>query len=157
MASFIQRTGMKAAAVTVRGGAEAINNLMAGHVPMAFMNASDVTEFVHAGKVRVIAITSPARVPQLPGVPTMIEEGYPDFKMVTWNGLAAPADTPKVIVEKLAAAVKKTLAIQKNRDLFAKLVVEPVGNTPDEFTAEIDADMKVWGEAIRASGGKPAD
>lgn len=157
MASFIQRTGMKAAAVTVRGGAESINNLMAGHVPMAFMNASDVTEFLHAGKVRVIAVTSPERIPQLPDVPTMIEAGYKDFKMVTWNGLAAPADTPKAIVEKIAAAVKKTLAIQKNRELFSKLVVEPVGNTPEEFTAEIKADMKIWGEAMRASGGKPAD
>ncbi len=157
MTSFIQRTGMKAAAVTVRGGAEAINNLMAGHVPMAFMNASDVTELVHSGRVRVIAVTSPQRIPQLPDVPTMIEAGYADFKMVTWNGLAAPADTPKAIVEQLAAAVKKTLAVQKNRELFSKLVVEPVGNTPEEFTAEIKADVKLWAEAMRASDGKPAD
>lgn len=158
MASFIQRTGMKAAAVTVRGGAEAINNLMAGHVPMAFMNASDVTEHFLAGKVRVIAVTSPERVPQLPGVPTMIEAGFEDFRMVTWNGLAAPADTPKAIVEQIAAAVKKTLDIPRNRELFAKLVVEPVGNTPDEFTAEIKADVKIWAEAMRAGGGgKPAD
>lgn len=153
MTSFIQRTGMKAAAVTVRGGAEAINNLMAGHVPMAFMNASDVTELAHSGRVRVIAVTSPQRIPQLPNVPTMIEAGYKDFRMVTWNGLAAPANTPKSIVEQLAAAVKKTLAIQKNRDLFSKLVVEPVGNTPEEFTAEIKADVKIWGEAMRGSGG----
>jgi len=87
----------------------------------------------------------------------MIEAGYADFKMVTWNGLAAPADTPKAIVEQLAAAVKKTLAVQKNRELFSKLVVEPVGNTPEEFTAEIKADVKLWAEAMRASDGKPAD
>lgn len=151
MAAFMQRTGMKGAAVVVRGGTESITNLMTGHVPVAFMNASDVVEHTHSGKVRILAVTSPQRIPQLPDVPTMVEAGYPNFGMVTWNGLAAPVNTPAPIVEKIAAGVAKVLSVEKNRELMYKLVVTPVANTPAEFAAEIVADIKVWGDALRAS------
>lgn len=151
MAQFIQRTGMKGASVTVRGGPEALNNIMAGHIPLAFMNASDVVEQVKAGKVRALAVTSPQRIAQLPDTPTMIEAGYQDFTMVTWNGLAAPPGTPKSIVDALAAGVHQTLQIARNREMFAALVVTPVGNTSEEFTAEIKADITFWSGAVRAS------
>ncbi len=151
MQSFMQRTGMKGAPVTVRGGTEGITNMISGHVPVAFMNASDVVEHSTAGKVRVIAVTSPERIPQLPDIPTMIESGYPDFAMVTWNGMAAPHGTPPAIVQRLADGVAKTLSIAKNRELFSRLVVTPVGNSPEEFAAEIKADIKRWGEAIKAT------
>lgn len=151
MAEFIRRTGLKAAGVTIRGGAEAVNNMMAGHIPIAFMNASDVVEHTKAGKVRALAVTSPDRIPELPGIPTLLELGYSGLTMVTWNGLAAPAGTPKPIVDKLVDGVRRTLAIQRNRELFAGLVVTPVANSPEEFLAEIKADIKVWGEAIRST------
>ena len=80
----------------------------------------------------------------------MIESGYAGFTMVTWNGLAAPAGTPPEVVEKLATAVRQTLQIPKNREMFSGLVVTPVGNTPAEFAAEIKSDIKFWGDAVRA-------
>ena len=150
MTEFIERTGLNAVAVTVRGGPEAINNMVAGHIPISIMNASDVVEQAKAGRIHALAVTSPERISQLPETPTMIEAGYKDFVIVTWNGLAAPAGTPKPIVDRLSAAVHETLKAPKNRELFSALVVTPVGNTPEDFTAEIKADVKRWGDAVRS-------
>ncbi len=152
MALFLQRTGLVVAPVHLRGGSEPMNNVVAGHIPMAFMNASDVVQQASAGTVRALAVTSKARIPQMPELPTMIEAGFKDFVVTTWNGLAAPAGTPKAIIDRLAAEVHKAVKEPKLAERLAALGVTPIGNSPQEFEREIVADGKLWGDVVRAAG-----
>ncbi len=155
MVLFLQRTGLTVAAVHLRGGSEPMNNVVAGHIPMAFMNASDVVQQASAGTVRAIAVTSEKRIPQMPALPTMIESGFKDFVVNTWNGLAAPASTPKAIVDRLAAEVAKAVKDPKIAERLTALGVTPSGNKPDEFAREISADAKLWGDVVRKAGLEP--
>lgn len=152
MVLFLQRTKLEVPAVHLRGGAEPMNNVVAGHIPMAFMNASDVVQQASAGTVRALAVTSARRIPQMPDLPTMIESGFPDFVVTTWNGLAAPAGTPKAIIDRLADEVAKAVKEPKIAERLAALGVTPSGNTPAEFAKEIVGDAKLWGDVVRAAG-----
>ncbi len=152
MVMFLQRTKLEVAAVHLRGGAEPMNNVVAGHIPMAFMNASDVVQQASAGTVRALAVTSASRIPQMPELPTMIESGFPDFVVTTWNGVAAPAGTPKAIIDRLADEVAKAVKEPKIAERLAALGVTPSGNTPAEFAKEIVGDAKLWGDVVRAAG-----
>lgn len=152
MVLFLQRVKLEVAAVHLRGGAEPMNNVVAGHIPMAFMNASDVVQQASAGTVRALAVTSAKRIPQMPELPTMIESGFADFIVTTWNGIAAPAATPKAIIDRLASEVAKAVKDPKIAERLAALGVTPSGNTPAEFGKEIAADAKLWGDVVRAAG-----
>jgi tripartite-type tricarboxylate transporter receptor subunit TctC len=152
MVLFLQRTRLQVAAVHLRGGAEPMNNVVAGHIPMAFMNASDVVQQASAGTVRALAVTTAKRIPQMPELPTMIESGFKDFEVTTWNGLAAPAGTPKAIVDRLAAEVAKAVREPKIAERLAALGVTPSGNSPEAFAKEIVAGAKLWGDVVRAAG-----
>ena len=152
MVLFLQRAKLEVAAVHLRGGAEPMNNVVAGHIPMSFLNASDVVQQASAGNIRALAVTSATRIPQMPDLPTMVESGFPDFVVNTWNGLAAPAGTPKAIIEKLAAEVAKAVKEPKIAERLAALGVTPSGNSPEAFAKEIAADAKLWGEVVRTAG-----
>ena len=152
MVLFLQRTKLEVAAVHLRGGAEPMNNVVAGHIPMSFMNASDVVQQASAGTVRALAVTSAQRIPQMPELPTMIESGFTEFVVTTWNGLAAPAGTPKAIIDRLASEVARAVKDPKIAERLAALGVTPSGNTPAEFAKEIIADAKLWGDVVRAAG-----
>ncbi len=152
MVLFLQRTGLSVAPVHLRGGAEPMNNVVAGHIPMAFMNASDVVQQASAGTVRALAVTSKERIPQMPDLPTMTEAGFKDYVVTTWNGLAAPAGTPAAIVERLSAEVQKAVKDPKFKERLSGLGVTPIGNSPAEYAAEIKADAKLWGDVVRAAG-----
>ncbi len=152
MVLFLQRTGLNVAGVHLRGGSEPMNNVVAGHIPMAFMNASDVVQQASAGTVRALAVTSEKRIPQMPALPTMIESGFKDFVVNTWNGLAAPAGTPKAIVDRLAGEVAKAVKDPKIAERLNALGVTPSGNSPAEFAKEIAADAKLWGDVVRKAG-----
>ena len=152
MVLFLQRTGLDVAAVHLRGGAEPMNNVVAGHLPMAFMNASDVVQQATAGTVRALAVTSKERIAQMPELPTMIEAGFKDYVVTTWNGLAAPAGTPSDIIDRLAAEVNKALKDPKFTERLTALGITPSGNSPSAFAAEIKADAALWGNVVRQAG-----
>ena len=142
--TFKQRAGIEVTHVPYKGAAGALQDVMAGHVSMAFMTSVSALPFVKEDKVRGIAVAAPKRLPQLPDMPTMAEAGMPNFEADSWNGLFAPKGTPQAIVEKLHAEVVKAVA---NADMRAKLIDQGaivVGSSPAEFKAHIRTEVDRW-------------
>ncbi|RAI39570.1 Bug family tripartite tricarboxylate transporter substrate binding protein [Rhodoplanes roseus] len=147
MALFLKRAGLEMAHTPYRGGAPAVADVIAGHVPLYFGNLSEALP--HAGgALRALAVSSATRSPKLPDVPA-VAEFYPGFKTDTWNGLIAPAGTPKEIVDRLASEVRAALKEKKTLDQLDSFGVDPIGSTPEEFKATIAADLVLWREAVK--------
>ena len=105
MALFLHRAGLQMTHVPYKGNAPALTDVVAGHIPAMFSNLSDALPQAAAGNVRMIAVSSENRSPLAPDVPTVAESGFAGFSVLTWNGLMAPAGTPKPIVDRVAGAV----------------------------------------------------
>ena len=105
-----------------------------------------------AGQLKALGVTSTARVASMPGVPTFIESGLPGFVVNSWVGILAPAGTPRPIVDRLQRDLAAVLKEPEVRERFAVLGNEPVGNTPDEYAAQIKADLEQWGEIVKRAG-----
>ena len=148
MALFVKRAGLDMGHTPYRGGAPAIADVIAGHVPMYFGNLSEGMPHV-GGALRALAVSGASRAARLPDVPTVAEQGYPGFKTDTWNGLIAPAGTPKEIVDLLAREVRAALKEKKTLDQLDGFGVDPIGSTPDEFKATIAADVTLWRDAVK--------
>lgn len=152
MALFLKRAGLQMSNVSYRGNAPALTDVVAGHLPTMFSNISDAMPQAAAGSVRLLAVSSKERAPQLPDVPTVAESGFPDFNVLTWNGLMAPAGTPRDIVDKIAAEIGRAV---KDRQFAARLEqygADPLGNTPAEFSAMVAADTALWANTIQSLG-----
>ena len=152
MALLLNRAGLKMDHVPYQGGGPAMNDLVAGQLPFYFANLSEVLPHAQTGSLRIIAVSSEQRVPQLPDVPTVAESGYAGFKTVTWNGLLAPAGTARDIIDVLAAKVATALRGDEVRKAFDGFGVTPVGDTPEAFGATIAADIPLWAEAVKLAG-----
>jgi tripartite-type tricarboxylate transporter receptor subunit TctC len=107
-----------------------------------------------SGKIRLLAVSDEKRSAQFPDVPTVAESGYPGFRTVTWNGLMAPANTPKTIVDKLASEVQRAMRDQAFIQSLGSFGVDPIGDNPKEFAATIAADISTWAEAVNVAGVK---
>jgi tripartite-type tricarboxylate transporter receptor subunit TctC len=149
---FKKMTNVRLTHVPYRGAAPAMNDLIAGHVPILFDNLPTVVPQVQSGTVRALAVASPERLPSLPDVPTFAEAGMPDFEVSSWFGLLAPAGTPTDVVAKIIADVKKTLArpdVQKKFDEMGS----PVGNlTGDAFAKFLKEETEKWADVVKISG-----
>jgi tripartite-type tricarboxylate transporter receptor subunit TctC len=153
MALFLKRAGLEMIPVTYKGGGAApLTDLIAGHVPAYFTTLSDVLPHRASGVLRPLAVSSETRVPRLPDVPTMIESGFPGFKTLTWNGLMAPAGLPKHIIEQIANDVARAVKDPKVADRLVSNGVDPLGNSPEEFAAQIASDIAFWAEAVKIAG-----
>lgn len=153
-ALFVARAGLKMNHAAYRGGAPAVADLLGGHIPMYFANQSEVAPHQGTGVIKLIAISSLKRSAKLPDVPTVAEQGFPGFESLTWNGLVAPAKTPKDIIDRVAAETAKAVHDPEVQQRFASYGVDPIGSTPAEFAAEIKKDIPLWAEAVRISGAK---
>jgi tripartite-type tricarboxylate transporter receptor subunit TctC len=107
MALFLKLAGIDMVHVPYKGGAPAMSDVVAGHVPAIFSNLSDALPQAAAGNIRLIGVSSDKRAAQIPDVPTVVEQGYPTFKTMTWNGLMAPAGTPPQTIERVASEVER--------------------------------------------------
>jgi tripartite-type tricarboxylate transporter receptor subunit TctC len=154
MAYFLKLAGLDMIHVPYKGGAPAMADLVAGHVVANFSSSSDALPQVKAGTVRAIAVSSGTRWPKLPDVPTISELGYPKFKTITWNGLMAPAKTPKEIVSRVAAEVARAVKEPAVIEHMGNQGIDPIGSTPEEFAAAIKDDVALWTEAVNAAGVK---
>jgi tripartite-type tricarboxylate transporter receptor subunit TctC len=154
MALFLKRAGLEMTNVSYRGNAPALTDVIAGHLPTMFSNLSDALPHAQGGAIRILAVSSEVRMPQLPNVPTVAELGYPGYKAVTWNGLMAPAATPRPIVDKIAAEIAKAAKDPAFVDRLAKLGADPSGVTPAQFAELVAADLKLWAEAVAIAGVK---
>jgi tripartite-type tricarboxylate transporter receptor subunit TctC len=149
------RAGIQLQHIPYRGGAPAVQAVVAGQTEFTVLSPLVSLPQIEAGNLRALAVGSLARYPQLPDVPTVAESGFPDFQAVQWVGLLTTAGTPKEIVDRLNAEVNKAL---EEPDLIAKLAQEgmlPAGGTPAEFRDTIATEIKNWKETARVADIKP--
>ena len=143
-------TGAKFVGVPYRGSGPAMNDVIAGHVPMIVASVGIVAPLARAGKVRLLAVTASRRVPQLPDVPTIAEGGWPAFEATFWFGLFAPRGTPPEIVAKMNAEVQRVLADATFRERsLDPYMFQPLPGSPAEFADIIRADVQKWDRVIR--------
>jgi tripartite-type tricarboxylate transporter receptor subunit TctC len=148
---FKQRTGIETVHVPYRGSAPAITDLVAGQVQLYIDNTRNMLPFVQAQKLRALAVTSEARVAELPELPTMPESGYPEFLATYWNGVLAPAGTPDAIVDQLNAAINASLATDEMRAAVIKLGMTPKVASPQEFAQRIAREFAQWTAVAKAA------
>ena len=140
------------APVAYRGTTALMPDLLANRISMSFANIVNVVPLAREGKLRALAITSIKRSRLAPDLPTMAESGFPGFEAVPWFGLVAPAGTPQDVLDKLHAETVKALAAPELRKKFDELGLEPVGNTPAEFTEVIRRETPEWAKLIKDAG-----
>ncbi len=130
--------------VPYRGTGPQLTDLMAGRLDAASVGAAAVLQFIKAGKLRCIATGTTQRIPQLPEVPTVAEQGYPGFEMTQWYGLMAPATMPQGAIDKLAQAAAKAMREPGTVERLGHDAAQPIGGTSAEFSAFIAAEQKRW-------------
>jgi tripartite-type tricarboxylate transporter receptor subunit TctC len=151
-ALFARETGLKMQHVPYRGSAPAVTDLVAGRVPVMFAPIGTAKPFIEGGQLRAIAVTGPRRVDGLPNVPTIDEAGLRGFEASGWNGLFAPAATPKPIINRLHQAVVKVLAGEETRRRLAQLDAIPRGTDPETFRRYVAQDIARWIAVAKDSG-----
>ncbi|WP_305245978.1 tripartite tricarboxylate transporter substrate binding protein [Polaromonas sp.] len=144
-----QRTGMQMKHVPYKGGGQAIVDVLGGHIPLVYTAVASAQQHVKSGKLKAIAISSEKRTASLPEVPTFAESGLPGFVVDSWVGVLAPARTPRPIVERLQREIAAVLAMPEIRDRYAMLGIEPAGNTPERFAAQLRADYERWERVVK--------
>ena len=143
-----QRTGLDMTHIPYKSGGLAILDAVAGQVQLSFSAIAGAYTNVRARKLTAIGVSSVKRNPTLPDVPTFIEQGLPDFDAVSWVGILAPVNTPKPIIDRLHTEISAVLNEPDVRERFSVLGIDPVGNTPAEFSAQIRADMIRWQRVV---------
>ena len=154
MAYFLKLAGLDMIHVPYRGGAPAMADLVSGHIAAMFASLPDALPFAQSGQVRLLAVSSGARLSKLPDVPTVIELGIPQYKMLTWHGLVAPAGTPPQIVDRLAQEITLALKDPANLARLGSLGIDPSGAGPKDLAETIKADIELWGDAVNMAGAK---
>lgn len=152
---FKSLAGIDVVHVPYKGGAPALADLVAGQLSFMIENVPGTLPFVKDGKLRALAITSRQRLALVPEVPTMIEAGVPGYEMIGWNGIFLPKGTPAEIVARLSADLMKVLGSAGMKEQLGKLGAEPVGSTPQQFGAFVQAESQRWGKIIKDLGIKP--
>jgi tripartite-type tricarboxylate transporter receptor subunit TctC len=139
--------------VPYRGSVPAMLDVIANHIPFMIVDLEPALPQIKEGKVRVLGVTTPKRVAVAPDIPTIAESGLPGYQLVAWQGLVAPAGTPRDIVDALAAQIAKMLADPATSGRFATLAIEPLpGSTPDSFAAYIKTEVDRWATIVKSSG-----
>jgi len=151
---FKYLTGTDIVHVPYKGGAMAINDLIAGHVQVIFESLNSIAPHARSGKVRALAVSGSRRSPGFPELPTIAEAGVPGYEAGTWSGVIGPSGMPSAVLAKLNAAVNEAIRSPLFTDRFALIGDEPAGGTPQDFADTIRRDSARWGEVVRRSGAK---
>jgi tripartite-type tricarboxylate transporter receptor subunit TctC len=146
---FNKVAGTKLEHVPYRGTAPALNDLVAGHVDLIFMQLESAIKLHDGGKARILAVTTEKRIAMLPDVPTMAEIGLKDFISDTWNAITAPPKTPAPVIARLNTALNDALKLPEMQEQYKRLGLQPGGGTPQHLGDIIKADTKRWGDVIR--------
>jgi tripartite-type tricarboxylate transporter receptor subunit TctC len=154
---FKIKTGLDIVHVPYRGGAPMIADLLGSQIQMTINGKSVLLPHIREGKLRPLAVTSAARWPDLPDVPSMLEGGYLDSPYDTVFGMVAPTGTPGAVIDKLNAAINDALATPDIRASFARLGIEPRSGTPRDFAAVIAQEAPKWAEIVKITGIKAAE
>jgi len=144
--------GIKLVHVPYKGTASVNIDVMSGQIQLAFPSITSVLPHVKSGKLKAFAISVASRSALAPDIPTMAEAGVPGYETSIWNGLLAPAGTPRPIVNRLNQAVVQTLKSPQARERYANVGAEIRYNSPDEFQAFVRSEITKWAKVIRAAG-----
>ena len=146
-----QRTGIALEHIPYKGGGQAIIDVIGGQIPLVFTAVATAQQYVKAGRLVGLGVPGARRSAALPEVPTFIESGQAGFDITSWVSILAPAKTPRPVIERLQrdlAAVLQTTAV---RERYLALGIEPVGNTPEQFTEQVRADLARWEKVVKAA------
>jgi tripartite-type tricarboxylate transporter receptor subunit TctC len=146
--------GLGVTHVPYSSAAPAMLAVAAGQIPVGSIAMPPTVPFIKSGKIRGIAVTSPARMPALPDVATVAEQGFPGYEDYTWIGFFAPMGTPKAIVAQLNQQITQALKQPETKDRLATLGFDPIDNTPEQFTAYIKVEVEKWAKVIKESGAR---
>jgi tripartite-type tricarboxylate transporter receptor subunit TctC len=149
---FAQRTGIALTHVPYKGGGQAMGDVVGGQIPLVFTAIATAQQFVKAGKLKGLGVSSARRSSSLPEVPTFVESGLDGFVVDSWVGILAPAKTPQPIVARLQKEIAAVLAEPETRERYATLGIEPVANSPEQFTEQIRADLARWEKVVKQAG-----
>lgn len=148
---FKHKTGANLTHVAYKGSGPAMTDLLAGRVHVFFTTVPAVMQYVKAGNLDLLAVTSAKRSPIFPDVPTVSEAGVPDYNITTWWGLLAPAGTPDTVVSKLNAIVNEVSAKEPLKTRLVNEGAEPSRGTPADFKAVLSTELKTWQEVAKAT------
>ncbi len=151
---FKSMTGISMGHIPYKGSTAAHPDLLSGQTQVMFDTVVAIAPLVKAGRLRALGVTTARRSPALPDVPTIAEAGVRGYETSTWGGLLAPANTPREVIAKLNAESVRILKLPDVRERMISAGSEPMGNTPREFAAFIDAEIIKWAKVIKESGAK---
>jgi len=147
---FERLTGVDMVHVPYKGGAPAVQSVLAGDTQLSFATPPSVLPLVQAGRLRALAVTSRAATPLVPGVPGMAEAGLPDYEISFWYGFFVPAGTPPEVVRKLFSATSQALKLPEVARMLARDGTETVGSaSPEEYAAFLATDAKLWARIVK--------
>ncbi|MEN9770484.1 MAG: hypothetical protein RLZZ180_2114 [Pseudomonadota bacterium] len=152
-----QKAGLNMVHVPFNGTPPAVQNLVGGQVQAAFLPLLAVKPHLEAGRVKVLAVTSPQRSALMPAVGTFREQGYPDMEIYIWAAISAPAGTPDALIASINRELVKALRASEVKDKWRAMDFETLPSTPEELARFVAADFKRWGEAVRISGFKASE
>jgi len=149
---FLYMTGTKIVHVPYKGQGMALIDVVAGQVSLMMANVISALPHVRSARLRALGVTGSKRTKVAPDIPTIAESGVPGYEVLQWYGVLAPAATPREIIGRLHGVIARAVQDPKIRERIVADAGEPVGNTPDEFSAILRADYKKWGDVIRKAG-----
>ena len=127
---------------------------LGGHVEAIATVTSNLLPHVQSGRVKALAVAGPARSPSLPEVPTVVQAGYKDFVVSVWWGVMGPSGMPREVINTLNREIVAGLASQEMKDRLQALSAQPVGGTPEQFSAFFTAETRRWAPIVKASGAR---
>lgn len=149
---FKRLAGVEMEHVPYRGGGEVVRDIIGGQIQMAFSPLLESMPYVASGAVRALGVAKAQRSPHVPDVPTITEGGVPGIEYSTWQGLVAPAGTPREIVMLLNQTIRTILAEPETREALKRIVIDPMPMTPEEFATFMESERKKWGDVARLVG-----
>jgi tripartite-type tricarboxylate transporter receptor subunit TctC len=152
---FLDMSGLKITHVPYKGAGQGVIDVIAGHVPMMSPTIFAALPQVRAGRLRGLGVTTAKRVSGAPDIPTIAEAGVPGYEASNWFGVSAPAATPREIVQLLSSTIARVLQQPDIRSRIAADGAEPVGNTPDEFSAYVKSETVKWAKVVVRAGIEP--
>jgi tripartite-type tricarboxylate transporter receptor subunit TctC len=153
-ALFCARTGIEGTHVPFRGAAQTVPAILSGDVDFALDNLASYVPTITGGQMRALGVTTPARWPTLPEIPTMAEAGLPNFVLTSWQGFVFPAGTPRAVIDRLNGALREIAGRQETKDRFLRVGALAEWSTPEQMTERADRDRPAWQEAVRISGAR---
>ena len=149
---FKLMTGTRMVHVPYKGMQQVITEIIGGRLQLMSDNVTSVLPHVTAGRLRALGVTGARRIPLAPDIPTVAEAGVPGYEITAWGGYMAPAGTPSAIVVRLNAELNKVIASAAIRERWLALGIEPVGGTPERFTAHVKTETAKWTDVIKRAG-----